>query len=205
MKSLTLRRTPSTSKLRSASERACGGSGRTVSPRRMTRTGQTWSWLRKVGAWFSGVVFQWFGAARSGSSPSAAIVSAELAMDIPRSLGERQIAQERRRCKANQVGLTWSCPVGMLTADGRGDVAPGSQSDPRRAPSQFCFRSKRRRWQSSLISLLRYDCVEEVHPRPRRRKLHIEPAASRRSLAPALGPAWLVFGGSAQLLRRRKV
>jgi len=101
------------------------GTGRTVSPRRMTRTGQAWSWLRKVGAWFSGVVSQNLGAARLRIGVISGHLSVqELAMKTPsfveddaKSLGQRRV------CKANQVGLTWSGPAGMLTADGSGDIA----------------------------------------------------------------------------------
>src|SRR5712664_2126939 len=35
----------------------------------------------------------------------------------------RQIARERRVCKTNQVGLPWSGPAGMLTADPIQDMA----------------------------------------------------------------------------------
>src|SRR5262249_19780208 len=44
------------SKVRSSSERLCGGSGRTTSPRRMTRCGNNPPWLRILAAWCSDVV-----------------------------------------------------------------------------------------------------------------------------------------------------
>src|SRR5262245_38642316 len=49
-------RTSPISKVRSSSERSCGGSGRTTSPRRMTRCGNNPPWLRILAAWCSDVV-----------------------------------------------------------------------------------------------------------------------------------------------------
>src|SRR5262245_33863851 len=45
-----------TLKVRSSRERSCGGSGRTTSPRRMTRCGNNPPWLRILAAWCSDIV-----------------------------------------------------------------------------------------------------------------------------------------------------
>src|SRR5882757_10341028 len=83
----------------------------------MTRTGQTWSWLRKVGAWFSGVVFVISGAARSGSASSAAFVGVGLAMHTPSFVETtpNRPGTARLQSKSSWFDVVWS----RWHADGR--------------------------------------------------------------------------------------